>query len=150
MDRSYMMQYEFDEEGFPKYFYGEAMSIGQNYDAAKMQARQLAVVNLAGTIQSEVTAIIENSVANQQLEPDEAASVTKSIEAAKTLISQKIGRTVNVVEAYRTLPNKNKEVLVRVAYNSKMAKAAAKAAIKDSLENESEDLQKKLNELLGW
>lgn len=150
MDRSYMMQYEFDEEGYPKYFYGEAMSIGQNYDAAKMQARQLAVVNLAGTIQSEVTAIVENSVANQQLEPDEAASVTKSIEAAKTLISQKIGRTVNVVEAYRTLPNKNKEVLVRIAYNSKMAKAAAKAAIKDSLEKESEDLQKKLNEILGW
>ena len=31
LDRAYMMQYEFDAEGYPKFFYGEAMSIGQNY-----------------------------------------------------------------------------------------------------------------------
>lgn len=30
------------------------------------------------------------------------------------------------MEVYRTLSNKNKEVLVRIAYNSQMAKEAAK------------------------
>ena len=39
LDRSYMMQYEFDESLYPKYIMGEAMSIGTNYDGAKMQAR---------------------------------------------------------------------------------------------------------------
>lgn len=150
LDRAYTMQYEFDAEGYPKYFYGEAMSIGQNYDGAKMQALELAKLNLAGSIQGEVTALIENSVANEQLAPEEANTVTKSIEAAKSLISQKIGRTVTVVEAYRTLSNKNKEVMVRVAYNSAMAKAAAKAAMRESLEKESKGLQKKLDEILGW
>jgi len=51
LDRSYLMQYEFDAEGYPKYFYGEAMSIAQNYDGAKMQALELAKLNLAGSIQ---------------------------------------------------------------------------------------------------
>ena len=149
LDRSYLMQIEYDENMYPKYLMGEAMSIGENYDGAKMQALELAKQNLAGQIQTEVTALIENSVANNQLEAEEAATVTKSVLAAKNLISQSIGRTITVVEAYRTLPNKNKEVLVRIAYNGEMAKAAAKKAIRDNLGKEAENLHGKLDKLLG-
>ena len=42
LDRSYMMQYQYDDEGFPKYIMAEAMSTAGNYDAAKMQALELA------------------------------------------------------------------------------------------------------------
>lgn len=148
LDKSYMMQYEYEDDLFPKYIMGEAMSIGQNYDAAKMQALELAKQNLAGQIQTEVTALIENTVANEQLSPEEAASVTKSIMASKNLISQSIGRTLPVVELYRTLPNKNKEVLMRIAYNGKMAKAAAIKAIKSDLEKRGDELHKKLENAL--
>lgn len=150
LDKSYMMQMEYDDDMFPKYLMGEAMSIGQNYDAAKMQALELAKQNLAGQIQTEVTALIENTVANKQLEPEDAASVVQSISAAKNLISQSIGRVITVVEVYRTVSNKNKEVLVRIAYNAAMAKAAAKQAVKEDLEKKGEDLHGKLDKLLGW
>lgn len=150
LDKSYLMQMEYDEDMYPKYLMGEAMSIGENYDAAKMQALELAKQNLAGQIQTEVTALIENSVANKQLANEDAASVTQSIMGAKNLISQSIGRTITVMECYRAKTNKNKEVLVRIAYNGAMAKAAAKRAIQDELKSKSEDLQKKLDQLLGW
>lgn len=150
LDKSYMMQMEYDEDMYPKYLMGEAMSIGENYDAAKMQALELAKQNLAGQIQTEVTALIENSVANKQLANEDAASVTQSIMGAKNLISQSIGRTIIVMECYRVKTNKNKEVLVRIAYNGAMAKAAAKRAIQEELKSKSEDLQKKLDQLLGW
>ena len=150
LDKSYMMQYEFDEDMFPKYLMGEAMSVGTNYDAAKMQALELAKQNLAGQIQTEVTALIENTLANEQLEAEQAASVTQSVMASKNLISQSIGRTITVMEVYRTLKNKNKEVLVRIAYNSEMAKKAALKAIKQDLENKGDDLHNQLDELLGW
>lgn len=150
LDKSYMMQMEYDEDMYPKYLMGEAMSIGENYDAAKMQALELAKQNLAGQIQTEVTALIENSVANEQLANEDATSVTQSIMGAKNLISQSIGRTIIVMECYRVKTNKNKEVLVRIAYNGAMAKAAAKRAIQDDLKSKSEDLQKKLDQLLGW
>lgn len=149
LDRSYLMQMEYDENMYPKYLMGEAMSIASNYDGAKMQALELAKQNLAGQIQTEITALIENSVANSQLEAEEAATVTKSVMASKNLISQSIGRTITVVEVYRTLQNKNKEVMVRIAYNGEMAKAAAKKAIRDSLGKESENLHGKLDKLLG-
>lgn len=150
LDKSYLLQMEYDEDMYPKYLMGEAMSIGENYDAAKMQALELAKQNLAGQIQSEVTALIENTVSNKQLEAEEAASVTQSISAGKNLISQSIGRVITVMEVYRTKSNKNKEVLVRIAYNGEMAKAAAKKAIRQDLEQKGNDLHKKLDELLGW
>lgn len=150
LDKSYLMQMEYDDDMFPKYLMGEAMSIGQNYDAAKMQALELAKQNLAGQIQTEVTALIENTVANKQLEPEDAASVVQSISAGKSLISQSIGRVITVVEIYRSVSNNNKEVLVRIAYNAQMAKQAAKQAVKEELEKKGEELHKKLDNLLGW
>ena len=159
LDKSYLMQQEYDEDMFPKYIMAEAMSIGENYDAAKnylkmyfneIKAIELAKQNLAGQIQTEVTALIENTVANKQLEAEEAASVVQSLSAGKNLITQSIGRVIPVVEVYRTKANKNKEVLVRIGYNAKMAKAAAKAAVRKDLEKRGDDLHKKLDKLLGW
>lgn len=150
LDKAYQMQYELGDDMYPKYIMGEAMSIGENYDAAKMQAVELAKQNLAGKIQTEITALIENSVANEQLSADEANSVSRSILAGKNLISQSIGRTITVTEAYRILQNRNREVMVRVAYDSELSKAAAKRAAKEALEERGDELQKKLDEILGW
>ena len=150
LDKSYLMQMEYDENMFPKYLMGEAMSIGENYDAARLQAMELAKQSLAGQIQTEVTALIENTVSNKQLAAEEAASVTQIISAGKNLISQSIGRVLTVVEMYRVLGNKNKEVSLRIAYNAEIAKQAAKKAVRQELEKKGDDLHKKLDELLGW
>ena len=150
LDKSYQMQYEFDEDMYPKYIMGEAMSIGGNYDAAKMQALELAKQNLAGQIQTEVTALIENTVANEQLQREDASSITRSVMASKNLISQSLGRTIPVIEVYRTLSNKNKEVMVRIAYSGDAAKKVAKEAIRKELEERGDNLHNKLDELLGW
>lgn len=150
LDKSYMMQYQYDSDGFPQFIMAEAMSTGGNYDAAKMQALELAKQNLAGQIQTEVTALIENTVANEQMDQGDAASITRSVMASKNLISQSIGRVVPVVETYRAVNGNNKEVLVRIAYSQNMAKAAAKKAIAKNLEQQSDSLHNKLDKLLGW
>lgn len=150
LDRSYLMQMEYDQDGFPKYIMAEAMSTGGNYDAAKMQSLELAKQNLAGQIQTEVTALIENTVANEQMDQGEAASITRSVAASKNLISQSIGRVIPVVETYREVNGNNREVLVRIAYSMNMAKAAAKRAVKKELEERGDSLHNKLDQLLGW
>ncbi|MEG1621819.1 MAG: hypothetical protein RR330_00450 [Alistipes sp.] len=150
LDRAFNMQYEYDEAAFPKYLMGEAMSIGENYDGGKMQALELAKQNLAGQIQTEVTALIENTVANKQLTQEQAATITETVMASKNLISQSIGRVVPVVECYRVKSNKNKEVRVQIAYNSKMALEAAKNAVRDQLEKKGEKLHEQLDKVLGF
>ncbi len=150
LDKSYLMQSQYDSDGFPAFIMAEAMSIGGNYDAAKMQALELAKQNLAGQIQTEVTALIENTVANEQMVQSDATSITRSVMASKNLISQSIGRVVPVVEAYRVVNGNNREVLVRIAYSQAMAKAAAKRAIKQELEQRGDSLHNQLDNLLGW
>lgn len=150
LEKSYTMQYEYDESGYPLYIMAEAMSIGENYDGAKAQALELAKQNLAGQIQTEVTALIESTVANKQLAAEDAATIVQTVSASKNLISQSLGRVFPVVEVYRTKANKNKEVLVRLAYNEKMAREAAKRVIKQELEAKGQDLHKQLDTVLGF
>jgi nucleotide-binding universal stress UspA family protein len=150
LDRSYLMEMEFDENLYPKYIMANAQSIGENYDAAKTSALSLAITNLAGQIQTEVTSLIENTVANKQLEANEAASIVETVQSSKNLISQSIGRTITVVECYREVKKGgNKEVLVRIAYNGDMAKAAVKKAVRDELEKKGEKLHEQLDKVLG-
>lgn len=150
LDRAYGMQYEYDDNAYPRYIMAEAMSIGENYDAAKMQALELAKQNLAGQVQTEITALVESSVANKQLSSEEAASLTETVSASKNLISQSIGRVIPVVECYRVLSNRNKEVRVQIAYNSKMALEAAKTAIRDELQKKGEKLHDQLDKIMGF
>lgn len=150
LERAYTMEYEYDVDLFPKYIMASAQSVGENYDAAKTAATSLAITNLAGQIQTEVTALIENTVANQQLRAEDAASISETVMASKNLISQSIGRTIVVMECYRVLSNKNREVLVRIAYNGDMAKEAAKKAIRQELEKKGQNLHEQLDTVLGF
>ena len=149
LERSYLMEFEYDANQYPKYIMANAQSIAENYDAAKTAATSLAITNLAGQIQTEVTALVENTVANQQMAAEDAASITESVMASKNLISQSIGRVITVVECYRVLPNKNREVMVRIAYNGDMAKEVAKKAVRQELEKKGEKLHEQLDKALG-
>ncbi|MBQ7191529.1 MAG: hypothetical protein IJS00_01480 [Paludibacteraceae bacterium] len=150
LEEAYMKQFEKDDTGYAKYYIAEAQSIGENYDAAKYQGIRLATENLAAQIQTEVTSLVENNIANAQLGANDAASITKTVGTSKNLIAQSIGRTLVITECYRVLPNKNREVLVRIAYSQDMAREAAKKAIRKELEKQNSKLQGQLDEVLGF
>ena len=150
LDKAWTMEYEFDDDNFPKYITGEGMAVGANYNAAKLQAEMVAKQTIAGRIQTEICALIEASAANNELGQDEAVSVSKMVMEAKGIIEQNIGRTIPLTEVYRDKNNKNKEVLVRLGYNSQMAKAAAKKALQKDLESQGDALKQKLDKALGW
>jgi hypothetical protein len=110
----------------------------------------LAITNLAGQIQTEVTALIENTVANNQLSGDDAVSISETVMSSKNLISQSISRTMVVVECYRVLKNNNREVMVRIAYNGDMAKQAVKKIVREELEKKGQNLHDQLDKVLGF
>ncbi|MDR1984372.1 MAG: hypothetical protein LBQ28_06080 [Prevotellaceae bacterium] len=150
LDKSYKMQYEYDEQLRPKYIMGEAMSVGSHYDAAKMQAIELSKQTIAEQVQTEIHAFIENTVANKQLANEDAVSITESLIASTNAIVQSMGQVVPIVEVYRTKSGKNKEVLVRIAYNSDMAKEITKKTIRQNLEEKGNKLHERLDQALGW
>ena len=150
LDRAYQLQIQLDENGYDKYVKGEAQSIAATYDAAKMQALELAKQNMASTIQTQITTIIDNNVANAQLAREQAESITQTVAASKSLIAQDIGRVMAVVEVYREKKQKNKEVRVVVFYNAEMALQSAKKAIRSKLEEKGEKLSEQLEKALGF
>lgn len=138
-----------DDKGQPKYLIEEAFSVGETQIAARMQAMEVAKVNLAGKISTQVGALIESSIANQQLNEQEAASVTKTVEAAKSLIKQELGQIIELYSFYKP-EGKGMRVLVKVAYNQELAIDAAKKVIRKKLENETEILHDKLDKILDF
>ena len=137
LDDIYKMRRHRDENLNYKYITAEGMSIGEHYDAAKMQADEVAKIRLAGHIAEEINAVVQSSIANKQLAAEEAASITETVSASENRIAQRLGRVVPVVELYRNLSNGNKEVLVMVAYSSELAKEAAKQVVRDELEKKA-------------
>ena len=144
-----LKELEVDEQGFPKYIVATGRSVGETQIAAKLQATETAKLELAGTLATNVAALIENNIANAQLNQEEAASVTKTVAAAKNMIAQEIGRIITLVEMYKDI-DKNIEANVRIAYNSDMAMEAAKKVVRKQLEAETNVLQDKLEKLMKF
>ena len=149
IEKAWMRQYEEDDIGYPKYIVASGNSVANSQSAAKLQATELAKLELAGTISTQVAALIENSIANQQLSAEEAASVTKTVAASKNIIAQELGRVIPLFEIYRKV-DKNVESNVRIAYNSEMAMAVAKKSIQKELEKETEIAHEKLEKLMKF
>jgi hypothetical protein len=149
IEKAWELQYQEDENGYPLYIVAAGNSVAETQSAAKLQATELAKLELAGLVQSNIAALIENSIANNQLNNEEAASVTKTVAASKNVIAQEIGRVVMMFEIYRKI-DKNVEASVRVGYNSQLAQEAAKKAIRRKLEEETEILHEKLDRLLDF
>ena len=137
LEAAWEKQAELDMEGNPYWYVASARIIGGNQSAAALQATNAAKIDIAGQIQTKVTQLIEEKTANDDMGQEEA----------KSIISGTLGRTVPLVEVYRTLPNKNVEVMVTIGCTAQMANEAAVKAIRKALADKSEELAKELDKL---
>lgn len=147
LEKAWQKQYLENEEGFPVYIVESGNSVAETQTAAKLQATETAKLNIAGSITTQIAAIIENNIANEQLNNEDATSVTKTIAASKNLIAQELGRTIMLVEMYKKI-DKNVEANIRIAYNEETGKELAKKVIRKQLEEQTDLLQDKLDKLL--
>ncbi len=147
LKNAWLKQQETDEDGNPKFFVGNATSVGETQIAAKLQATEAAKLDIAGQIETRVAALIENNIANSQLNTEEASSVTQTIAASKSMIAQRLSNLNTLVEMYRPI-DKNMEANVSIAYNSQQAIDEAQNVIRKSLEEKTNILQEKLDKLM--
>ena len=103
LNKAYMLQAETDMDNNPKYLIGQAISGGSFYDAAKMQAVELAKAELAGNIATDLTTLVNIKLGNQQISAEKASSASEIIEKGKSLVSQKLGSTISLIEIYRNI-----------------------------------------------
>jgi hypothetical protein len=147
LENSWQKQVEIDTDGNPYWYIASSRAIGGNQQAAALQATNTAKIDLAGQILTKVSQLIESKAANNDIGQEEAASLTEVVAASKSIISATLGRTIPLVEVYKTLPNKNVEVMITLGYSADAADKIAIKAVRDELEKKSENLAKELDKL---
>ena len=161
LEKSYLMQYETDEEGHPKYIMATGNGVGGSRTAAKLAAIETAKNELAGLIETRMAQLISTNIANLQLSTVDAESETKILASAKNMVAVTLSGVQPIVVIYRDrssvsrarkIKNADKlkkgkvEVQVTLFYNEenaeKVAKKAIKQTLKEDLKNNEEDLKK--------
>ncbi len=150
-ERASVLENSFEDDMVtPKFVVGEGQTVAAVYDAAKMQALELARQTLIGSIETKVAQAVDNNLSNTQISSEDAVTVSKTLSRSKSIVNNKLGQTIPAIERYRKLPNGNYEVYVRTFYSMDKARELTKSVLKAELEKESDSLARKIDSLLGW
>ena len=146
LERAYLKQLEETETGYPVYIVGEGKSFGKTFNTAKNAANEVAKNEIVGKMQAQITSLTELSLDNNQLSPNDAVSIDKVLTASKNLVVKRLSRVIELVEFQREKDG-GEEVLVRLAYNQKMALEEMKSVMQQELEKEDKDLHEELDKI---
>jgi uncharacterized protein YneF (UPF0154 family) len=124
--------------------------VGETKTAAEMQALTFAKLALASQVESNVNALISANLANQQLNNEDAASITQTISNSKELISAQLGYVEPAFKIYRIPANpKNTEVQMRIFYDVEQSLQIAKKVIQKELKDKLKVNEEQLNKMMG-
>lgn len=146
---SYEMALERDDDGYAKYFMGEAMTTATDYNVALSQASTLAKLDMAGKIQSEIVGLIEAHADDLPLGSVEVAKATQTVVSCKNTVSQRIGRVFTPLCVYRLLNDGKVQVRTVIYYGHDQALAVYKQTLREALERKADALSEEMNRLLG-
>jgi hypothetical protein len=148
LDNAYMKQSETDDEGYPKWYIANNRGTANTAAAAKLTAMELAKLDLAGQLGSNITGLVENSLSNSQISETEATSIQKVLSASTNVISASLGRVLVFTEFYKKA-GENISGASMIGTNAKLAEQAAKKAVRKKLQEETDVVREKLDKMLG-
>ena len=149
LEETYVRWGDREPNGYPRYISAEVEATGNTFAAAQSMTDNVAKLRIASQISSSVAALTDVALANNQINATEAASITKTVENAKVIVSQKMGRTFKTLEIYQILSNGNYKVRVVMFYDMKAAIAIAREVILEELKKDSDLNKEQLEKLLG-
>lgn len=140
-----------DENGAPtkRFIIQSGMSTSGTFNAGKAAARAAAQTELASTLKTEIVAAIQQKLDNAQTSGINAATVDKFNQRAKFIVDQTLTNTPVFMTIYRSLPNNNYQVQVRIAVDKKELQARLKRNLQKELENEGDELNSLVDEVIN-
>ena len=138
-----------DDEFNSKYVMGSAQAVAPTYDAAKYQATELAKIDIAGKISSELAGIAKTNIGNEQVNPDQAENIVKTIGAYKNYVASKLVNIISCIDMYKNDSKTGYTVSIGIFYNKEEAIKASIKEIRSQMMKESEELAEELDTLLG-
>ena len=150
LEKSFIKSEEETAKGGKKYIFADGNAVGETKTAAEIQALTVAKLALASQVESNVKALLSANLANQQLNNEDAASITQTLANSKELISAQLGYVEPVFKIYRIPANpKNSEVQMRIFYDVEQSLQIAKKVIQKELKDKLKINEEQINKMMG-
>lgn len=147
-EKSLVMQVMVNDDGQPRFLSATGSAISGSEGVSQANAIDNTRLQLAGLIQTEVSALITNNKGNTGYTADEMQTVDEFLASSKTLIQNKLGGIKPVIEMMRRVDDKF-EYRFTVMYDTEEAKKIAKQLLQVELEGKLDKNEDELNKLLG-
>lgn len=148
LQRSFEMQYEFDDQNMPKFLVSTGTASAKSGAAAATNALDNARVELAGLISSQVANLIKTNKASTQLSEQDFETIDKFLSSSQTFVNAELGMINPVVKAEKKT-NGVIERRVVLGYSFEQARKVAQNLVKKQLEDELDANDAELQKLLG-
>jgi len=148
-EETWMRMADREPNGYPRYIWAQEMATANSFAAAQSQADNVAKLRIASHVSSSIAALTDVALANQEINAKEAASITKTVENAKVIVAQKLGRTFKTMEIYQEFKNGNYRVRSTMFYDMKSAVTIAREVMMEELKKASEINKEQLEKMLG-
>ena len=151
LEKSYFKTEQETDKGATKYIVADGNGVGQTKTAAETQALFTAKFNLASQIESNVNGLVATNLANQQIDKDDASSITQVLANSKELISAQLGYVEPTFKIYRTPKGntENVEVNIKLFYDTEQSLQIAKKVIQKELKDKLKINEEQLNKMMG-
>lgn len=150
LEKAMMKAEEETAKGGKRYIFADGNGVGETKTAAEMQALTVAKLELARLVESNVNALLDANLANQQINNEDASSITRTLANSKELISAQLGYVEPTFKIYRIPANpKNSEVQIRLFYDVEQSLQIAKKVIQKELKDKLKVNEEQLNKMMG-
>ena len=149
LERTYERLWQTDDYGYDKYISKTIEVVGQSYSAALRMAENNAKLGIAADMGTLVQSLAQLGVANKELTPEQAVSVSQSVEKVKLIVNGKLGRVITSTTLYKM----NRDVYrvrVTVLYSQEAALQAAQAAAQQALKEDMKVNDAEFDALFGY
>jgi len=148
-ENAWKKQLQTDEKGDPRYITADGDAVAKTKTAAELQAIEMGKLQLAGLIESNISALISGNIANAQLSTKDAASVTEIVASSKNLIATKLGYVNPFYKVYKNIGDNKVKVQVKLFYDTKQSLQIAKKVVRKELKDKLKLNEEKLEKLMG-
>ena len=150
VEQAWKKQLLTDENGDPRYITADGNGVAESKTAAEMQAIEMAKLQLAGLVQTNISSLISANVGNEQLSTEDAATVTEVVQSAKNIIATELGYVNPFFKLEKNLKDKKVEIQVRLFYDSKQSLQIAKKIVREELEKKLQANEEQLERLMNF
>lgn len=149
LERTYERLWQVDDYGYDKYISKTIEVVGQSYSAALRMAENNAKLGIAADMGTLVQSLAQLNLANKEISPEQAVSVSQSVEKVKLIVNGKLGRVITSTTLYKM----NRDVYrvrVTVLYSQEAALQAAQAAAQQALKEDMKVNDAEFDALFGY